>query len=105
MRKELLEVVVSYVGGRACISVSGEVDSHSASTLRAVLDDLQPETEAAIDMADVRFINSKGLTVLAAQAVRMRQNGGRLSISNPSHSVRRAVAMSGLADLVCQQSA
>ena len=100
MRMDVLDVVVSYFGERALVIVRGQVDRNSASTLRAVLDELEPDKYAAIDMADVRYINSAGLTMLVAQAVRMRQNAGWLHIKNASTAVLDAVDMFDLGGLL-----
>jgi stage II sporulation protein AA (anti-sigma F factor antagonist) len=100
MRKDLLDVVVSYLGDRALVIVRGQIDRDSVSTLRAVLDDLELNADTVIDMADVHFINSSGLTMLVAQAVRMRERDGELRIKNASPAVRDAVDMSDLGALL-----
>ena len=100
MHKDLLDVVVSYLGERAEVIVRGQIDRDSVSTLRAVLDDLDLSADTVIDMADVHFINSSGLTMLVAQAVRMRDRAGDLRIKNASSAVRDAVDMSELGALL-----
>ena len=90
--------------GRALVVVRGEIDSNSAPTLRLVLDDLELETEVVVDMGDVTFINSKGLSVLVTQTVRMRESGGRMQVSNPSRAVTYAVETSGIGDLLYNDS-
>jgi anti-anti-sigma factor len=95
-----MDVVVSYLGEHALLIVRGQIDRDSVSTLRAVLDDLDLHQEAIIDMADVRFINSSGLTMLIAQAVRMRERDGVLRIRNASPAVRDAVDTSELGSLL-----
>ena len=84
--------------------VRGEIDSNSAPTLRLVLDDLELETDVVVDMGDVTFINSKGLSVLVTQTVRMRESGGRMQVSNPSRAVAYAVETSGIGDLLYNDS-
>ena len=100
MRKDLLDVVVSYLGERALVIVRGQIDRDSVSTLRAVLDDLDLNTDALIDMADVHFINSTGLMMLVAQAMRMAERNGGLHIKNASPAVRDAVDMSDFGALL-----
>jgi anti-anti-sigma factor len=100
MRKDVLDVVVSYLGARALLIVRGQIDRDSVPTLRTVLDELDLDTDAVIDMADVHFINSSGLTMLVAQAVRMRERAGGLHIKNASPAVRDAVDMSDLGGLL-----
>ena len=100
MRNDVLDVVVSYLGEQAQVIVRGQIDRESASTLRAVLDELEPDGDAVIDMAGVRYINSTGLTMLVAQAERMRQRDGELHIKNPSPAVCEAVDLSDVGGLL-----
>jgi anti-anti-sigma factor len=100
MQRDALGIVVSHLAGRALVVVRGEIDSNSAPTLRLVLDDLELETDVVVDMGDVTFINSKGLSVLVNQTVRMRESGGRMRVSNPSRAVAFAVETSGIGELL-----
>jgi stage II sporulation protein AA (anti-sigma F factor antagonist) len=103
MRKDVLDVVVSYLGEQAQVIVRGQIDRDSASTLRAVLDELEPDSYAVIDMAGVHYINSSGLTMLVAQAEWMRQRDGGLHIKNPSPAVQEAVDQSDTSWLLYEQ--
>ena len=103
MRKDLLDVVVSHEADRALVVVRGQIDGDSLSTLRAALDQLEPDEHAVIDMGDVQFISSKALTMVVAHAVRMRQRGGWLHVQNPSRALGRAVDMSGIGELLFEQ--
>ena len=103
MRKDVLDVVVSYLGEQAQVIVRGQIDRDSASTLRAVLDELEPDRYAVIDMAGVHYLNSNGLAMLIAQAESMRQRDGALHIKNPSPAVCEAVDQSDVGALLYGQ--
>jgi anti-anti-sigma factor len=84
---------------RGCITVTlaGEVDAHTAPTLRRTLDHLMdPRMRIAVDLSQVRFIDSRGLQVLLLETMRFRESGGRFEITNASAWVHRVIGYAGL---------
>ncbi|MEY2582084.1 MAG: anti-sigma factor antagonist [Ilumatobacteraceae bacterium] len=96
MSKNVLSIDLSYRDALAVVTVAGEVDTASAPSLRLALDQLEPDKHAYVDMADVGFLDSKGVNVLIHQALRMRRSHAELHIQNPSRVVRRVIEISGL---------
>ena len=84
MRCEAVSVDISDVNGSFVVDVAGELDAVSAPTLLAVLNSIPANRHASIDMANVRFMDSSGLSVLAVQSARMMKAGGSLHVCNPS---------------------
>jgi anti-sigma B factor antagonist len=84
----------------ARLRVSGEVDLASAPTLREVA----AQASAAglrvlrLDLTEVAFVDSVGLSVLLAARQRLVENGAELIIE-PSQTVRRMLDVAGVADL------
>ena len=85
---------------------AGEIDIASVAPFRqAVLDALDAEPDRlVIDLADVTFLDSTGLSVLAAALKGQRAGDRRLCVVNPAPVVRRAIDLVGLG-LLLQESA
>ena len=79
--------------------VSGEID---ASTCTSFDDWLgrHHDGNIVIDMAEVTFIDSSGLRVLIAHHQRAADDGRRLEIVEPSHTVQRLFEITGLTDVL-----
>lgn len=80
--------------GSAVLRVAGELDLSTAPMLRDELERLVSagRTQIVIDVTDLEFIDSSGISVL----VRTYRRGGRLSLQNPRTSVRRPLEISGV---------
>jgi len=81
---------------------SGEIDSSSAPTLRARLDEVLDTGTAdlTIDLTGVSFLDSAGLCVLAAAHRRAARSGVRLHVVATSRAVIRPMQITGLYDLL-----
>jgi anti-sigma B factor antagonist len=77
----------------------GEVDMARAAQLRpgwlAALDEHQPE-RLVVDLSQVTFIDSGGLTLLVILNTRQAERGGTVLLANPTHNVRRILAITAL---------
>lgn len=86
------------------VTVAGDVDAGTAPGLRR---ELAPEivTAAApelvvVDLSEVGFIDSAGLTVLAGLHRKSLERGVRLTLVAGTRPVRRALNITGLDDLI-----
>lgn len=81
----------------AVVKVVGELDLATAPRLREVLVDLaeQGANQVTVDLAEMRFINSTGLSVLVAAWKRMRENGGDLALRSPSAAAMKILEVTG----------
>lgn len=81
------------------MSVSGEIDAHSAPELADHLSDCSgTETDIVIDMSGVSFMDSSGLRVLIDLRQRIDAAPHRLVLQAPSDSVLRLLEVAGLDD-------
>ena len=99
---DLVTVAVTDVGTGVHVSVTGEVDSASAPVLRAELDvvlDAGPQ-EVVLDLRGVGFLDSAGLSVLAAAHRRALHEQVRLRVLASSRAVERPMRITGLWDLL-----
>lgn len=86
------------VGGRAIVSVSGEVDILTAPALRATFAEAidRAETGVIADLSLVSFIDACGLGVLAGAGGRARHLPAGLRLSGVPEHVHRLLRLTGL---------
>jgi anti-sigma B factor antagonist len=84
---------------QAIVTVSGEIDLHTAPRLQgeltAVLDGRHP-VRVVVDMSGVEFCDSTGIDVLLAAMKRARERGGVLNLAGPRPAVRKILQVTGL---------
>jgi len=82
------------------ISLSGSVDANSALELRNIIQGLVKEgTNILIDLSEVNFIDSSGLSVFI-KAYQIGQNvGAQITLASPQPSVRKVFKLTGLEKL------
>ena len=95
-----MNVETKEVDGRLVVSVSGEVDVHTAPDLRAELQRLaaQGEREIAVDLEGVDFIDSTGLGVLLGAHRQAEEANGTFEIRTTSPRTLKLLRISGLLD-------
>jgi anti-sigma B factor antagonist len=100
-----LTVTVEFAAGTddawPVVAVSGEVDVETSPVLeerlRSVLD--QGHSSVRINLADVSFLDSTGLSVLISGLNRCRAAGGQLRLVAPRPNVRKVLEITGLTDV------
>lgn len=100
-----LGVVTSTVPGAVLLTVSGEVDLHTAPGLRAALDEAvalagQGSGVVVADLSQVGFLDSTGLGELVAAHQALAASGGRLHLVVAHERVGRLLRITGLADVL-----
>jgi anti-sigma B factor antagonist len=86
--------------GVVVLSLDGQLDIDSAPRLRAALDDLRTRSEhrIVVDLAQLRFCDSIGLSALLVAARVCAEQGGFLRLANPSAFLQRIFSVVGIAD-------
>ena len=84
------------------MAVSGELDMSTAPDLSDALADVvdRHPGDLTVDLADLAFIDSTGLTVLVRASKRLREHDATLRLSSPTPSVRRVLEIVGLDHLL-----
>jgi anti-sigma B factor antagonist len=82
------------------ISVSGELDLASSPALEEELERVAKSdaTTIVVDLAELEFMDSTGLSVLVRAHQRAEENGRRLGLVNGSQQVQRLLTLTGVAD-------
>ena len=96
------EVTASFRGDVVVLGVRGEVDIATAPHLGALLDAVidQRHTSIALDLAELDFMGSTGLDVIASVVNRLGAVGEDLTIRSAPTLVIRLLEISGLSDQV-----
>ena len=90
------------VGGAPGVAVSGEVDIAAVQVLSDALDDAIRDSVGAfvIDLCEVEFLDSSGLSVLLRARALLGQDERALAVVCPPGPVRRLFDVVGVADLL-----
>jgi anti-sigma B factor antagonist len=96
-----LEVVVSGAERAYEIQLLGELDMSTASKLREQLLGLGADgpTHVVVDLSELAFVDSTGLSVLITGLKRIRQQGGDMALRSPTPATRRVLEITGLTEV------
>lgn len=96
VRSEML-VSTERVSGLPLVIVSGEIDHGSAGVLQEKIDTFldSGDTVILLDLGDVTYIDSGGISVLLSTVRRLRKDGW-LAAVGPNANVRRLLEIVGL---------
>jgi len=80
------------------VELVGDLDFQTARQLREKLIEFHAEgiNDVCLDMGELEFIDSSGLSVLVAGLKRLRNGGGDLTLRSVSDQTRRVLEVSGL---------
>ncbi|GLZ43188.1 STAS domain-containing protein [Actinokineospora sp. NBRC 105648] len=83
------------------LAVGGELDYTNATELTAAFAELRldPGATLALDLGELGFCDSSGLSVLLAAYKRLAGLGGRLLVTAIDPNLARMLAITGLAEL------
>lgn len=90
--------MVAEAEGRAEVRLIGDLDISTAPLLREGLLSLLADgsSDITLDMAELAFIDSTGLSVLVGAFKRARQHGRDVVLRNPRPPARKVLEISGL---------
>lgn len=93
-------VEVSTRGAASVVSVAGELDLATSSALEQELERLAGEHVplVIVDLSELDFMDSTGLSVLVRAHQRSAQAGQRFGLVNGSSQVQRLLDLTGVAD-------
>ena len=85
------------------IYISGEIDHHSAVSVRADIDAMifeQRPKRLILDLSEISFMDSSGLGLIMGRYALMQKLGGEFSVVNPSSRVQKIFELSGLGRII-----
>jgi len=96
-----LQVWVSGDGPGHEVRLLGELDMSTAPQLRKEL--LRLASDGAmmvtVDLSELAFVDSTGLSVLITGLKRLRQQGGEMALRSPTPATRRVLEITGLTEV------
>ncbi len=94
----LLEVTTRSDGGRTVVRLRGELDIACSEELRRNLNEARREhgEHLVLDLAELEFMDSGGLSVIVACYKATTAAGGSLTLAGPRPIIRRALEITGL---------
>jgi anti-anti-sigma factor len=93
-------------GVEVVVAFSDAIDLESSATLRAAVTDLRDQgyERIVLDIGEVSFVDSVGLSVLVAVHRRLSEDGGHLVLRRPTRPVAKVLEISGLVGLLDVES-
>lgn len=98
-----LEIKAHREGDSITIALSGEMDLSTVGKLDAAIRNAEDTVigQIVVDMTDLSFVDSTGLSVLLSASRRNREDGDRLSFVPSKHeAVTRLVALTGTSEML-----
>ncbi|MER5296614.1 STAS domain-containing protein [Streptomyces pharetrae] len=101
-----LSAVVTATDGIRVVALAGEIDHHTADTLRHALDATDESCpRVVVDMGKVTFMDSSGINIFIAAHRGLSEAGGWLRLAAPTENVMRTMSIVGLDGFVdCRAS-
>ena len=94
-------MLVSSVDSQHEVRLLGELDLGTAPQLRDELDRLAADGAklVTVDLSDLAFIDSTGLSVLINALKRIREQGGDMALRSPTPGTRKVLEITGLTEV------
>ena len=88
---DIVDIAITCSKERAVVMVTGELDVSNAARLFECLHGAMDSgiTQIVVDIANLTYMDSTGLSVLFGANRRMRPTGGTLTVLSPTPSVKR----------------
>ena len=98
---EFLNLVVTEEEAGRAVHLRGELDMSTAALLRDELARLTGDgaTHITLDLGELAFIDSTGLSVLITALKRLRQQGGDMVLRAPRPGTQKVLEITGLTEV------
>ena len=104
-KQGLLTIEVLRERGDTILVVHGDVDMATAPALWESVEEVLPDSERVIvDLRDVDFLDSSGLSVFVRARRRLCETGGALLLRSANANVRRVLDLTGLSQMLTIES-
>ena len=89
--------------GILTVKVTGEIDHHSAVTLRQGMDALLYEKRprmTVLDLSGVDFMDSSGLGLIMGRYTLLKDFGGTLTLKDPTQAILKILKLAGMEKVI-----
>lgn len=101
-----MNVILERKGVSIYAKLCGEIDHHSAKSIREVIDTELNHgnvAELVLDFANVSFMDSSGLGVIFGRYNKLIARGGKMRFQNVPKRIERILRMAGVYTLVAKE--
>ena len=94
---------IKYNDGVLKIRLLGEIDHHSARSVREEIDReifLRRAKTVLMDLSGIDFMDSSGLGLILGRYTNVNQLGGKLKLANPAKSVMKILELAGTEKMI-----
>lgn len=103
MIKEDKKFLYKMDGGVLEVKLMGEIDHHSAVSVRSDIDglifDLRPQ-KVVLDLSEISFMDSSGLGLIMGRYALIKDFGGTLSLRAPTVAVMKILTLAGMERMI-----
>jgi len=99
----IMEIISNVNDGVLYVKLSGDIDHHSAKSVRDSVDDLirrNNPVELELDLSAVDFMDSSGLGLVLGRYKKQTDMGGKMKIVNPTRRVMQILQLAGVEKIV-----
>ena len=92
-----------FTGALLRIKLRGEIDHHSAVSVRSAIDDMirsKKPRELVIDMSAVDFMDSSGLGLIMGRYNTMKSIGGSVTVADPTPATEKIMNLAGMERII-----
>jgi stage II sporulation protein AA (anti-sigma F factor antagonist) len=85
------------------ITLSGEIDHHTAKAARVEIDRqiyFYKASTVILDLSEIAFMDSSGLGLILGRYTHIREMGSVLKVLNPTKSVKRLLTLAGTEKII-----
>lgn len=103
MTKHYGQYEAHFADGVLLVTLKGEIDHHSAVSIRCALDAeiarLAPQ-KTILDLSEIEFMDSSGLGLIMGRYSLMQRMGGTLTLKNPNERIVKIFELAGLGRMI-----
>ena len=103
MKENASALKSEYLNGMLYLEPSGEIDHHTAKTLREKMDrDIyfyRPRV-AVLALSKISFMDSSGLGLILGRYTKLNDMGGKLKLENPTAEILKILRLAGVDKLI-----
>ena len=98
-----MEIISHVKDGILYVKLSGDIDHHSAKSVRDAVDDLMRRNNPAeleLDLSAIEFMDSSGLGLVLGRYKKQADMGGKMRIINPTKRVMQILQLAGVEKII-----
>jgi len=103
MTAKQCSVDAAYADNLLAVRINGEIDHHTAASIRSDIDReifFYRADKVVLDLSGVSFMDSSGLGIILGRYAKIKELGGTLAILDPTPEILKILKLAGADKLV-----